>query len=130
MRRALWVLLVLGAGALSSGCFLFAAGAGAAGAIAWTNRGAESVVEGSVDKVFERSTGVFGDMGITRTGDTNEDSGAKRTLTGTKGDLEVTVEMNRESATTTKVEVYARRSAVDWDKNYARDVLNRIIKRG
>jgi hypothetical protein len=45
------VVSSLGAG----GCFLVAAGAGAAGAIACTSRGATSVVAGSVDQLFDRA---------------------------------------------------------------------------
>jgi hypothetical protein len=122
--------LSLASGLMLGSCFLFAAGAGAAGAIAWTNRGATSAVDGSVDQVFARSAAVFRDMGINQTGESTEESGAKRKITGTKGDLDVTVEMNRASNATTKVEVYAQRNAVQWDKSFARDVLTRIVKRG
>lgn len=121
---------LLVAALLATGCLAVAAGAGAAGAIVWTSRGATSTVEGTVPQLFDRSVSVFGDLGIARTGETTEDSGEKRTLTGTKGELTVTVEMRRESATTTKVEVYASRSPVEWDRDFARDVLDRIIKKG
>jgi hypothetical protein len=120
---------VIAGAILLAGCLAVAAGAGAGAAIAWTNRGATAVVEGSVDDVFARSGAVFGDMGIARTGESSEESGAKRTITGTKDDLSVTVEMRRESATTTRVEVYASRSPVEWERDYARDVLNRIVRR-
>jgi hypothetical protein len=107
-----------------------AAGAGAGAAIAWTQRGASAIVEGSIDEVFTRSTAGFTAMAVSKTGESTEESGAKRTLRGTRGDLEVTVELQRESATTTRAEVYARRSAVEYDKEFARDLLNRIVQRG
>ena len=133
MRRGVGVGIVVAvlAGG-TSGCIAaaaVAAGAGAAGAIAWTQRGASSLVPGSVGEVFERSSGVFEQMGITRTGDATRESGAERTLTGRRGDLDVTVEIRRESATSTRVEVYARSNEVQYDRELARDVLSRIIGR-
>jgi hypothetical protein len=122
--------LVLGCAAVSPGCLAVAAvgaGAGAAGAVAWTQRGASSLAQGSVDAVFHRSEDVFRDMGIARTGDAMRDSGAHRSLTGRSGDLEITVEVERASSTTSNVEVYARRNEVQYDKGFARDVLSRIV---
>lgn len=125
-RLALSVLLVASPLALG-GCFLVAAGAGAAGAIAYTNRGASSNVSGSIDAVFDRSVTAFAGAGIRETGRSTEESGAKRRLTGAKGEQEVIVEMERKESETTKVEVIARKNAVDYDKKLAEDVLNRII---
>jgi hypothetical protein len=123
-------LALLGASLSLGGCFLVAAGAGAGAAVAYTNRGAKSVVDLSVAQAMDRSTAVFQQLGIAETGRGTEDSGAKGHVTGTKGELEVTVEVSRASATTSNVEVYARKSAVQYDKDFARDVLTRIIQRG
>lgn len=125
---ARWALL-LALMAAAPACLAAAAGVGAAGAIAWTSRGASSAVEGSVDQVYRRAEAVFRAMGITQTGQSSADQGAERTLKGTRDDLEVTVAIERQSAATSQVEVYARRSPVEWDKSYARDVLARIIQR-
>lgn len=125
-RLALSVILVASP-LVVSGCFLVAAGAGAAGAIAYTNRGASSNVSGSIDAVFDRSVTAFAGAGIRETGRSTEESGAKRRLTGAKGEQEVIVEMERKESETTKVEVIARKNAVDYDKKLAEDVLNRII---
>ena len=125
-RIALSLGLVLSTLA-ASGCFLVAAGAGAAGAIAYTNRGATSVVAGSVDQVFDRAGASFQQAGITETGRTTEDSGRQRKLIGTKGEYEVTAELNRSTDSTTKVEITARKSAVEYDKEMAKDILNRIL---
>lgn len=132
MKRSLKGLRwgVLGLGLLAApGCLAVAAGAGAAGAVAWTQRGASSLAEGGVNEVFERSIAVFEQMGITRTGDATRASGAERSLTGRKDDMDVTVEMTRETATTTRVEVLARRNEVQYERGYARDVLARIVAR-
>ncbi|MET0399454.1 MAG: DUF3568 family protein [Longimicrobiaceae bacterium] len=125
LRWALLALLVLSAPA----CLAAAAAAGAGGAIAWTQRGASSSVTGSVDQVYQRAEAVFRDMGITATGQSSGDQGAERSLKGTREDMEVTVEIERESSSTAKVEVYARKNTVEFDRGYARDVLTRIVNR-
>ena len=127
-RALVWRFALAASPLALSGCFLVAAGAGAAGAIAYTNRGASSNVSGSVDDVFARAVSAFSGAGISETGRSSEDNGAKRKLVGSKGEQEVTVELNRESSTTTKVEVIAKKNAVDYDKELAKDVLDRIIK--
>ena len=126
--RRLALSLVLAASTLAAGgCFLVAAGAGAAGAVAYTNRGATSVVAGTVDQVFDRSTAAFQQAGITETGRTTENSGRVRKLIGTKGEYEVTAELNRSTDSTTKVEITARKSAVEYDKEMAKDILTRLL---
>lgn len=109
------------------GCFLVAAGAGAAGAIAYTNRGATSVVPGTVDNAFDRAVAAFQQAGITETGRSTENSGGQRKLVGTKGEYEVTAELNRATDSTTKVEITAKKSEIDYDKEMAKDILNRIV---
>ena len=122
-------LVVLVSSLALGGCFLLAAGAGAGAAVVFTNRGAKSVVDGTVDQAFDRSVTAFQQLSITESGRATEESGAKRRLEGKKGDLDVTVELTRESATTTSAEVYARKNLVEYDKNFARDVLTRIIQK-
>lgn len=110
-------------------CAAALVGAGAAGAIAWTDRGAESTVNGTTSQTWDRATAVFQQMGITQTGQKSEDNGSERTLMGTKGDTEVTVTLHERQATTTKVEVTAKRNMVDYDKNMAKDILTAIVNR-
>jgi hypothetical protein len=120
--------LVLAASLLAAGgCFLVAAGAGAAGAIAYTNRGATSAVAGTVDQVFDRAAAAFQQAGITETGRSTENNGRQRKLIGTKGEYEVTAELNRTTDSTTTVEITARKSAVEYDRELAKDILNRIL---
>ena len=126
--RRLALSLVLAASPLAAGgCFLVAAGAGAASAVAYTNRGATSVVAGSVNQVFDRAAAAFQQAGISETGRSTEDSGQQRKLIGTKGEYEVTAELNRATDSTTKVEITARKSAVEYDKELAKDILTRIL---
>ena len=126
--RRLALSLILAALPLAAGgCFLVAAGAGAAGAIAYTNRGATSVVSGSVDQVFERAVAAFQQAGVTETGRSTEDSGRQRTLVGTKAEYVVTAEVKRSTDSTANVEITARKSTVEYDREMAKDILNRIL---
>ena len=118
---------ILGLVLASTGC-VAAAAAGAAGAVYATTRGVESLVNGSPDAIAARARAVFQEMGIAEDAASTEESGAKRELKGKKGDLDVTVQMEQQDSATTKVEVYARKNLAEWDKDYARDVLQRIVK--
>jgi hypothetical protein len=127
MRRHL--LLPVAVALLSTGC-LAAAAAGAAGGVYLTSRGAESVVEGSVDQIAGRAEAVMGEMSIVKEGESTEDQGDKQVLKGKKGDLDITIEIERESESTAKVEVTARENLAEWDKDYAKEVLSRIVEKG
>jgi hypothetical protein len=127
MRRNLLFLFALVLP--STGC-LAAAAAGAAGGIYVTSRGAESVVEGSVEQIAGRAEAVMSEMGIVKQGESTEDQGDKQVLKGTKGELDVTINIRRETATTAKVEVTARKNLAEWDKDYAKEVLSRIVQKG
>ncbi|HXE57965.1 MAG TPA: hypothetical protein VNK43_08185 [Gemmatimonadales bacterium] len=109
------------------GCVAAAAGAGAAAGIYLTSRGAESLVRGSTDEVVARTRTAFSQLGIEETGYEKDEGGDEQELRGTKGDLEITVGLEREGPTTTRVEVVAKRGTVQWDKDYAKDVLSRIV---
>lgn len=129
--RARQTLIRLVAGlslvAVTAGCTAaVAAGAGAGAAIAYNERGAESKVAGTVNQVFARAQGVFRDMNITETAQDNG-SDQERELKGRRGDLEITVDIQRESEGMVSVNVYAQRSTVDWDREYAREILQRIV---
>jgi len=126
-----WIrrISLLGAIALLPGCI--AAGAAAAGAgtgIYLTSRGAESVVTGPVDEIDKRARAVFASEGIPIAGSQMENSGDKREIKGNKGDLEITASIQRQDAQTSKVEVTARKNLVSWDKDYAQQLLNKIVQ--
>jgi peroxiredoxin family protein len=121
--------LLLGSFGLLPGCI--AAGAAAAGAgsgVYFTSRGAESIVEGSVEGVERRARAVFAAESIPVAGTQTENSGKKREIKGNKNDLEVTVTMESQTPQTTKTEVSARKNLVTWDKDYAEQLLGKIVK--
>lgn len=112
-----------------SGCLLAAAGAGAGGAIYVTERGAEAQLAAPVPQAFEASRQVFQELSITETRTTTEQStggGEKRVLQGKTADRDVDVSIQT-AGTGSRVEVVAKKSAVTWDKDFAKDVLNKIV---
>jgi hypothetical protein len=112
------------------GCMAGAAAAGAGAGIYLTTRGAESIVGGSIADVAARAQAVMTEEGIVAEDAKTEDGGDKREFKGKKGDLDVTIEMKRESDKTTRVEVTARESLAEWDKEYAQQLLSRIVEKG
>ena len=113
-----------------TGCVAAAAAAGAGAGVYLTSRGAESLVESSVDQVATRAQAVMSAEGIVPDASSSESGGNKRELKGKKGDLDVTIQLERESESTTRVEVTARKNLAEWDKEYAQQLLSRIIEKG
>lgn len=119
--------LATGAGLLS-GCLVAAAGAGAGAAIHLSDRGAESVVTASVARTYEASREAFRALGITEGKSRTEQDGAVETreLQGSTADRDVTVTVKSEGSGA-HVTVVARKSAVTWDKDLARSILEKIV---
>ena len=129
MARAKWALAV----ALIlpvTGCVAAAAAAGAGAGIYLTTRGAESLVQSPVSQVADRAQAVMREEGIVPDASSTEDGGDERELKGKKGNLDVTIELDREDDNTTRVEVTARKNLAEWDKEYAQQLLTRIIEKG
>jgi hypothetical protein len=128
MQRAQWALalaLVLP----MAGCVAAAAAAGAGAGIYLTTRGAESLVDNSIDKVAGRAQAVMSEEGIVPDASSSEQGGDKREFKGKKGDLDVTIALERKSPTTTRLEVTARKNLAEWDKEYAQQLLSRIVQK-
>jgi hypothetical protein len=127
MRRAASrLLLLLATVAPSAGC-VAAAAAGAGSAIYLTSRGAEGVVQGGVSDVAARARSVMQQEGIVENAQSTEKGGDEQEIKGKKGDLDVTFHIQRETPTTSKVEVTARENLAEWDKKYAQELLNRVV---
>ena len=122
-------LLLLGVSVSLSGCFLAAAGAGAGGAIYVTDRGAEAQVATPVARTLDAARSAFQEYGITETKTSSEQDGAieKRSLEGKTSDREVAVDLKTEGSGT-HVNVVVKKTAVTWDKDFAKKILNRIVE--
>jgi hypothetical protein len=123
-RWAVALALVLPA----TGC-LAAAAAGAGAGIYLTSRGAESVVAAPVDKIAQNAQKVMNAEGIVPDASSTENGGDKRELKGKKGDLDITINMERQDPKTSKVEVTARKNLAEWDKDYAQQLLSKIVEK-
>jgi hypothetical protein len=130
--------------AAASGCAAAAAGAGAATAVYLTDNGAEARIQASVDETFEAAREAAQEMNIVVTETTKTASPmptdttaadsvkrgngtTKRELEGKAGDRDVTITIEQDGSTT-KVEVTAKTSAVTWDKDFAKSVLEEILE--
>jgi hypothetical protein len=87
-------------------------------------------VESSIDQVAARARAVMSEEGIVPEASNMEQGGEKREFKGKKGDLDVTFELEQKSSKTTRVEVTARKNLAEWDKDYAQQLLSRIVEKG
>jgi len=121
-----------GLSALLAGCLVAAAGAGAGGGIYFTSRGAEGVVPASVERAVRATEEAFDHFKIRKTKVAAEqsDEGQKQEISGTAAERreDVTVTLRAEDHGSTRIQVVARKSAVTWDKSFARAVLEEIVK--
>ena len=125
-----WMLVAALVGPVSGCVAAAAAAAGAGTGIYLTSRGVASVINGSVSDVAARARSAMDAEGITITETKTEAEGDKRSFQGKKDDLDISVELERQSPSTTKAEVTARKNVAEWDKDYAKKLLDRIVKGG
>lgn len=126
---SLRLLAVLALASPAAGCIAAAAAAGAAGAIAYTERGANSEVNASVNTLLQATEATFSEMNIVIIERKTAENGTEVELKGNRGDLDVTVNIHQDNPPTTKIDVTAKRNVVDYDRDYARDILQRVLKR-
>jgi hypothetical protein len=112
-----------------TGCVVAAAGAGAGGGIYLTQRGVESVVPVAVDRAATATRQAFDELKIHQTKSQIQqgDQGEERQVEGTAGDRDISVTLKTENGNSTRVQVVAKKSAVTWDKDFARTVLDHIV---
>jgi hypothetical protein len=113
----------------AAGCVAAAAGAGAAGAVYVIDRGAEASLLASVSTAEASTKRVFTEMGIkeTKTSSEQEGGGEKRVVEGTLDDRDISVNIET-AGTGSKIVVVARKSAVTWDKDLAKQILEKIVE--
>ena len=114
---------------LAAGCLVAAAGAGAGGGIYFTQRGVESVVPATLDRVATATNQTFAELKVRETKSETQhadNGGERREIDGSAADRDVKVTITSEGKTT-RVQVVAQKSAVTWDKDFARTVLDKIV---
>ena len=126
--RVAFGVLAFSVGILAmGGCVVAAAGAGAAAGIHVTSQGAEAQASASIARAASAVDRTFREMDIRQTGQSTEDSGAKREFKGEVEDLDITVKLETRDGGT-QIDVSARRSLASWDTDYAERVLGRILQ--
>lgn len=122
-QMALLILTVSTAG----GCLAAAAGGVGAG-MYYSDRGVQSLLDAPLDKAYNATQQAFTDLGITETKTSTEQEGAsaQREVKGTMPDRDVTVTLKTEGSGT-RIEVVASKSAVTWDKDLAKKILEKIV---
>jgi hypothetical protein len=130
MKRCAGCALALALAITQAACVAVGAAAvGAGGGIYFTSRGAQSQVKGSPAEVERRAREVFAHEGIPVTGTRTDDGGAKREIQGSRNGLDITVSMEQQAGGT-RTEATARKNLVEWDKDYAQQLLNKILSAG
>lgn len=129
-RARLAPLAVLLFTATTAACAAAAgAAAGAAGAIAYTERGASAETVAGVEAVASATEAVFIDLDLTVTGREMEEAGREIELEGRRGDMQVEVHIDHEGDDLTHIDVIAREGTLGYDRDFARDILARILDR-
>jgi hypothetical protein len=93
-------------------------------------RGVDSDVKGSISDVNGHTKDVFKQLGIATTASGTGSSGVEQTLEGKKGDMDVQVEMKQTSENQTHVGVLVKQGTLKWNKDYAQNVLSKIVQAG
>src|SRR5204863_8127738 len=112
-----------------AGSVVAAGGAGGGGGIYVTQRGVESVVPATVERAAAATATAFDQLKVRQTKSQVEqgEDGEQREIEGSAGDREVSVTLKPEGKNGTRVQVVAKRTAVTWDKDFARSVLDKIV---
>lgn len=122
MNRAA-ILLILSLGSLPTTAAL-----ADLGSIAQTVEGVESDVKGSIADVGTHTQNVFKELGIQQSGVNSENFGAKQTFQGKKGNMDVVVQLTRSSNDQTHAIVTAKQGTLSWNKDFAQQILSKIIE--
>lgn len=122
-----------------TGCLLVAAGAGAAGGVYYTKRGVESLIDAPLDGVVAATERAMRerDIRIRRTERSHDTEEGRReaqiegttTVAGPGGrtTIDVEVSLQQQDRRSVRVHVVAKRSEIEWDKEFARGLLDRIV---
>src|SRR5262249_52382627 len=122
------VVAVAFSGLLTACVAAAAGGAGAAGGYYFTSRGVGSTIAGNIDEVAARAQSVLAEEKIPVETSKTENGGDKRELGGHKNDPDGTIKVGRSGPNGVKAEIGARKNLVEWDKDYAQRLMDRLVK--
>lgn len=128
LKAAQVAVLAVGVSAAGGCLAAAAAGAGAGAGIYLTSQGAESMVSSPASTVVGRVPGALSAMGITVTN--HKMDGDEHEWTGTRGDMEIHVQVKAETTGSSRVSASARKNMAEYDKDYAQQIVTRIASAG
>lgn len=104
------------------------AGAAAAAAVVYDDRGAKSEITAGVDATVAATEKAFSDLGITLTERKTESDGIE--LKGAQGEWKIVVDIERDPGDQlTEVEVTVSKDQINYDKSRAKEILQAILDR-
>ncbi len=98
------------------------------GSIIQTAEGTESDVKGSLTDVNSRVVNVLKQEGIQTTAVNTENSGSKQTIQGKKNDMDVQIQLTQNPSNLTHVIVTAKQGTLKWNKDFAQEILTKIVQ--
>jgi hypothetical protein len=127
MRSAVAAALAIAAvsALFAAGCVTTSSGGGYSVS---RSGGVETTIERPIDQVAASVQAAFAAEGIEVTETKNKTEGDQRQVKGKKGDLDVNVELSYNGAASTKADVTVRKNVVTYEKDYARHILDLIVK--
>src|SRR6266508_1774685 len=95
----------------------------------WRAWAAAGVATLAVGCAVAATTQAFDQLHIrqTKVETAQDDAGERREINGTADDRDIAVTLKPEGKSSTRVQVVAKKSAVTWDKDFARAVLDKIV---
>jgi hypothetical protein len=126
LKAAQVAVLAVGVSAAGGCLAAAAAGAGAGAGIYLTSQGAESMVSAPAATVVGRVPAALSAMGITVTN--HKMDGDEHEWTGTRGDMEIHVQVKGETTGSSRVSASARKNMAEYDKDYAQQIVTRIAR--
>lgn len=120
------VALAIGA----AGCAAIAPEGGGPAGIYFSGQRAVTVVQGDLPVIADHTLAVLADMGVTLvTGDAEpEDLDLEIRGSGPEGQS-VHVELEEDADGNTRVRAWVRKNSAEWDRPYARTIVERIVQR-
>jgi hypothetical protein len=85
-------------------------------------------VKGNVEQVRRQTEAVFAQLSIQETQNASKKGGNEKELKGVSAGKEVSVKVVAVNPQVSRVEVDVSGGAYQWDKEYARNILSRIVQ--
>jgi hypothetical protein len=101
---------------------------GEAAGIYFSGQRAESLVQDNLPVVAARTLAVLADMGVTRVSGDPEPNDLDLEIRGSgPGGQAVHVKLEEDADGNTRVRAWVRRNSEEWDRHYARAIVERIV---